>query len=91
MWELGIGCLVALLAGQLGSITRSSANALGIMGVVAMLAAGFLYSANTQFPGYAALLPTLGAAAVIVAGMSHHTRVGKILAVRPMTFVGDIS
>lgn len=91
MWELGIGCLIAILATRLGALPRAAATVLGLAGVAAMLAAGFLYSAETVFPGYAALLPTLGAAAVIIAGITHSTPVSRILSIRPMTFVGDIS
>src|SRR4029079_11038907 len=46
------------------------------------------------FPGYAALLPTLGTALVIAAGVGGHESriaVGRLLGVSPMRYVGDRS
>jgi SGNH domain (fused to AT3 domains) len=56
--------------------------------------AGLTFSAGTPFPGFAALLPTVGTACAIVAGMGadgSRLAAGRLLALRPMRFVGDRS
>jgi len=55
--------------------------------------AGLFYTESTAFPGYAALLPTLGSAGVIIGGMSGRaTRgVAVLLNTRPMRWIGDLS
>lgn len=92
MWELGIGTAVALAAGALVRLPRALAVALGWAGLGAIALAGVLVSSDTAWPGYAAALPTLGAAAVICAGF-RVTGAGAaaVLAVRPMQWVGGIS
>src|SRR5690606_17502319 len=93
LWELGIGAMVAIFAVSLAKIPDSVAAIVGWAGLVAIVAAGVSYTSATPFPGYAALLPTLGAAAVIVGGMNGNARsgVGAILSARPMGWVGNIS
>jgi peptidoglycan/LPS O-acetylase OafA/YrhL len=93
LWELGIGAGVAIFAVHLARIPRRLGIWLGWMGLVAILAAGVLYVESTPFPGFAALLPTLGAAGVIVGGFSGRSTIGagRVLALRPMTWVGNIS
>lgn len=93
LWELGIGAAIAVYASHLQRIPARIGYALQSAGLLGILAAGLFYSAATPFPGSAALLPTLGAAAVIVGGMSgratHGT--GRLLSIRPMKWVGDLS
>jgi hypothetical protein len=62
-------------------------------GVLAIGGSGFIYSPRLPFPGAAALVPALGAAAVIVAGegvTSTHALAGA-LAHPWLQYVGDIS
>lgn len=51
----------------------------------------FFYSAETPFPGVAAVLPCGGAALLIVSGSGHRTLAAKALSLKPATFVGLIS
>lgn len=60
-WELGVGALLALTALKL---PRWCIGA----GLVAVAASAVMYTPETPFPGYAALLPVLGTAAVIAGG-----------------------
>ncbi|XKH52480.1 acyltransferase [Citricoccus nitrophenolicus] len=91
--ELGVGVLLALFATRLANLPRRWAMALGWAGLAAMIGAGVSFSGATSFPGAAALVPTLGAAAVIVSGLNSRERsgVGSLLSLRPMTAVGDLS
>ncbi|MEE3919352.1 acyltransferase family protein [Micromonospora sp. BRA006-A] len=68
LWELGVGAAIALLAVRAARMPRSVAVVLGWLGLAAIVAAALLVSGKTAWPGYAAALPTLGAAAVIAAG-----------------------
>jgi peptidoglycan/LPS O-acetylase OafA/YrhL/cellulose synthase/poly-beta-1,6-N-acetylglucosamine synthase-like glycosyltransferase len=67
-WELALGALVALGANKLARMPQWLAVAVGWSGLVLVVESAFLYTDSTPFPGTAALLPTLGAAAVIAAG-----------------------
>ncbi|MDO8772295.1 MAG: acyltransferase family protein [Burkholderiaceae bacterium] len=89
-WELLAGSMLAF-----GSVPRVGSRvlreALVAGGLLAIVAACFLYDDKTTFPGLAALLPVLGAAAIIHAGASGPTLAGRLLQWRPMVYVGLIS
>ena len=93
LWELAIGAAIAIFVVYLEKLPHQLGYILQGGGLVAILAAGLFYSDATSFPGYAALLPTLGAAAVIIGGMSGRATEGfaVVLNVRPMRWVGDLS
>ena len=93
LWEIGIGSMVAVFAVALVKIPRFVARPLGWFGLLAIVFAGAFYSVTTSFPGFAALLPTLGTAAILIAGLNGHDRrgVAALLATRPMTWIGDRS
>ena len=57
-----------------------------------MIASAFLLSGTNAFPGYLALLPAGGAAALILGG-SAAGRFGphRLMSARPMVFIGGIS
>ncbi|TDE96136.1 acyltransferase [Occultella glacieicola] len=89
IWEFVIGAALALL--PLRAPGRW-APVLGLLGLGAIVYSGFAYTGATAFPGWLAAVPTLGAAAVILAGStSQPWSAGRLLSWRPMTFVGDIS
>jgi peptidoglycan/LPS O-acetylase OafA/YrhL len=92
-WELALGGALALLGAV--RLPRLAAAALGWLGLGAIVYATFAYTASTAFPGTAALLPTLGAAALILAGSSPGgaARGGAATALSPapVRYVGRIS
>src|SRR5581483_3979595 len=95
-WELALGALLAFAFAQRRRLEVPSSWRLlmGWSGVVAMCVAAVAYSSSTEFPGYAALLPALGACAVIAAGMSPaHLPwgAGRFLSARPLRYIGDRS
>ncbi len=68
-WELGLGGLIALLErrGHLRlTAGRTTLAATGLGGIIVSI---FAFSHTTPFPGYAALLPVLSTALVIVAAI----------------------
>jgi peptidoglycan/LPS O-acetylase OafA/YrhL len=91
MWELGMGGLLALLPGRpYRWLARQ--GWLGWVGLAMVLASPFVLSGTTAFPGWAALLPVMGAV-LLIAGGSAEGRHGPapLMSVRPMVFLGGIS
>jgi lysophospholipase L1-like esterase len=64
---------------------------LGVAGAVAIGVGAFTLSGQVAYPGAAALLPVLGAAAVIAAGFRSTSIVPRALATTPMVKIGDAS
>ena len=94
LWELAVGAALAAFAAQAARMPAWLGYALGWAGLAGILVASVFYtSTSPAFPSAAALLPTLSAAAVIAGGMGGRatTGVGRLLGLRPMRWVGDIS
>ncbi|HTE49586.1 MAG TPA: acyltransferase family protein [Kofleriaceae bacterium] len=90
-WELALGGLLCLWLREPGA-ARSGQDHLVWPGLLAIAVSAAWYSDLTEFPGYAALLPTLGAAAVIHAGASARPGLGSgLLGLRPLRYLGGIS
>jgi peptidoglycan/LPS O-acetylase OafA/YrhL len=89
-WELLIGTMLALKScPQIRRpVLRNVAAGAGLLMICAAL---ILYSSGTTFPGLAALPPCLGAALIIAAGRSGRNLVGRLLSLKPVTFIGLIS
>ena len=67
MWELGLGGLLAIAPARLtGALARR--GWLGWLGLAAVIASAFVLTGSMAFPGALALLPVLGAAALIAGG-----------------------
>jgi peptidoglycan/LPS O-acetylase OafA/YrhL len=91
-WELAIGAVVALTAHRLMRLPRVFAQALGIAGLLAITWSVLAYDKATAFPGYTALLPTLGTAAVIISGSAGwRGPTTWLLSTKPMTWIGGLS
>ncbi len=67
------------------------ANALGGIGLSAILGGVFFYDATTPFPGPAALAPCIGAVLVIYSGTHQRTWVSRLLSLPPLVWIGLIS
>jgi peptidoglycan/LPS O-acetylase OafA/YrhL len=89
-WQLALGGLLAALAVPLARLPRKALAPVGWFGLAGIVAAAFLYDSSMAYPGVAALLPALGAAAVVAAGEGRLS-VGRLLATRPLRFLGRIS
>jgi peptidoglycan/LPS O-acetylase OafA/YrhL len=93
-WELALGAALAVAAPAVDRMPHIVRVAGGWLGIAAIAIAATKFSAATPYPGYKALLPTVGAALVIAGGMAHRATgpiVGKVLAVQPLRYVGDRS
>ena len=99
IWELGVGALLAIAvaswSGGAGSTSRLSPAgraALAWAGLAAIAVTALTYTQSTPFPGWRALLPVLGAAAVIAAADPEHPlSPRRLLALGPVQFLGDVS
>ncbi|MCE6994896.1 acyltransferase [Saccharothrix sp. S26] len=87
MWQLGVGGLAAMALHRLrpGRVARLL---LGWGGLAAVLVSAFRFTTGMAFPGWVAALPTAGAAAMLLAG---EESLARVLGLRPLTYVGDIS
>ncbi|MFE2105007.1 acyltransferase family protein [Kitasatospora sp. NPDC059463] len=68
VWQFGVGALLALLPWHLLGAPRLLRVLAGWGGAAAIVGCVLAYDSTTPYPGWAALVPTLGTAAVILAG-----------------------
>ncbi|MEW1805603.1 acyltransferase family protein [Pseudarthrobacter sp. NPDC080039] len=91
LWEFALGSLLALALPYLKP-GRALRVGLGWLGLAAMVSCGLVLTVDRSFPGYAALWPTLAAAAIIVAGQTgSRFGVDRLLSSRPAVALGDNS
>lgn len=91
VWEFAIGGLVALLATQL-RLQAAVTNALSAAGFTAIGISVFFFDDHTPFPGLWALVPVLGTAAVIIAGMDRQRQWhAPVTSSRPVQWLGGVS
>jgi peptidoglycan/LPS O-acetylase OafA/YrhL len=93
-WELLIGSLIALLLSKpyLSFLSPNARirEALGVLGLGMIAFSAVAFSSTTPFPSTFALVPTLGAALVIVFAKPQ-TWVGRVLGLRLLVGLGLIS
>ena len=90
-FELLIGALLALHLDVLGRIGGRSRDLLSCAGLVTIGASFIFLGAETPFPGLTALIPCLGTAAVIAAGIPATSAGGRLVSGPPFLFLGAIS
>ncbi len=89
-WELFLGALVAYeLVPRLNARPLRELSAAA--GLAAIAVAICMFDGETPFPGWAALLPCLGAAVIIHAGAGGPTVVGTLLSTRVAVGIGLVS
>lgn len=89
-WELLMGGLLPALSAK-WIRPRVTDEAIGIIGAALLIVALTCYQVNFAIPGYYALLPTVGAACVLLSGMQHMTAVSRWLSYSPISYLGKIS
>lgn len=90
-WELLCGAMLAVLPASSRKFSPLIYQAVSGVGLLAVLYAIFGFNKYTLFPGWAALLPVLGATAMLWANGHAPTLVGRVLSLRGMVGVGLIS
>ncbi len=92
-WELAVGAALALWGRDVARlVSRRLAAFLSTAALVLIAYAALRYSTSTPFPGSAALVPVLGAAALLASGARGVAPgLGRLLVATPITYVGRIS
>ena len=91
-WELGLGALLALVAPHLVRLPARVRTTLGAAGLVAVLAAAVSVGATGTGTTWRIPLAVLGTVALVAAGTGGEARgTHRLLAARPMTWLGDRS
>jgi peptidoglycan/LPS O-acetylase OafA/YrhL len=92
VWELAAGGLVATLP-SLGAwrLPGRLVDGAAWVGLGMLLVAGAVISADTPFPGTAAILPVAGTALVILAAANGALSPTRLLRLRPIQHLGDTS
>ena len=91
MWELAVGGMVATVGVAGDGRAKVVAVPVAWLGLAGVVVSGVTYTGETLFPGYTALLPVLGTAAVIWAGSQHPLSPTGVFRVRPVQWLGDVS
>ena len=89
-WELLIGGLIWFVPGP-SRIKHWLLEITSWLSLGALLAVGWFYSLDTPFPGLAAVLPCVATVVLIYSNTNTLTTAGKVLAARPVVFIGLIS
>ena len=76
-WEFALGGLLAVAAPVLATSSTRWKIPLGWAGAVVLVASIFLINADMPYPGFAAIFPVVGTAAIIAAGDSGSRRHGS--------------
>jgi peptidoglycan/LPS O-acetylase OafA/YrhL len=95
IWELGIGGLLAAVLSARGRRLLHHAGAriaLAWAGLAAIAWTALTYTDATPFPGWRALVPVLGAVAVLAAEAPRGAgSPARLMAFRPVQYLGDVS
>jgi peptidoglycan/LPS O-acetylase OafA/YrhL len=91
-WEILVGSCLAFYVDSKNKVSVSlfASQILGLIGLLLIGASIFLFNEGTPFPGVFALVPTIGAALVILYASSH-TFIGKLLSTKALVSIGLIS
>ena len=90
-WEFAVGGAIALFGSRV-PLGRTAADIVSLLGFALIVFAALVYDHTTAFPGYTALVPVLGTAAVILAGEGFASLWhAKVTALRPVQWLGGVS
>jgi peptidoglycan/LPS O-acetylase OafA/YrhL len=96
VWELGLGGLAAMIVHRFKPY-RAVRLMLGWGGLAAVLVSAVTFSTAMAFPGWIALVPTLGTTGLLAAGALHRyertaaKETASVLGRGPLPYLGDIS
>jgi len=92
IWEFALGGALALTLPGREAPSERTAMALQALGLVALALAVATYDRATPYPGIAALLPALGACALIAGGAwAPESAISRALGAAPLRWLGRVS
>lgn len=92
VWELGVGALLATTVGLLARTPQRARPLLSWGGLIVIFASVFLINEESVgFPAPWAVMPVVGAAAVIAAGVNGEPRFQRFLRNSVSVYIGNIS
>ncbi len=92
IWELLIGFFAAIyLNRDFKAINKIYREILSSLGLLCIVFSSIIFNEKTLFPGFSALIPTIGSLLIILFADSGSTIVGKFLSSRIMIGIGLIS
>ncbi len=90
-WELGLGALLLFIPDKISARRMVHRTLLVWAGAISLMTSVLIFSERTAFPGYNALLPTLGTA-ILIAGISSWPPILNDLSrLRIVQWIGEIS
>jgi peptidoglycan/LPS O-acetylase OafA/YrhL len=89
-WQLLLGAMVIPLA-QCWRRRPLIDQLIALIGVALIVVSVTFYRKDIPVPGYYALLPTVGAACLLLSGTNYATYVARFLSLRPIVYIGAIS
>lgn len=84
IWEFMAGGAIALAAPFAARLPRKLLDGMGLIGLALIGFAMIAFSSRTSFPGVAAIVPVLGASALILVGMVHPAAWASRLLAQPV-------
>jgi peptidoglycan/LPS O-acetylase OafA/YrhL len=91
IFELLIGAILVLSFHRLPNLSILYLNLLAFIGLVCILSASLILNSESSFPGYNALLPTIGTALLLYTGAKGSTWINQCLSFGPLVWIGLIS
>jgi peptidoglycan/LPS O-acetylase OafA/YrhL len=90
-WELSLGALVAVGAGQLARLPKRVATLGAWAGLITVVASAFVFSDATHYPGSLAMVPVAAAAVLIACGCGQARGPERILREPLLQCIGRVS
>ena len=91
VWEFSLGGILAVTISKI-KLKQSLSIIIGWVGLLAVILTGILLPVSTMFPGYVALIPTLGAMFIILSSRSAGKfGVHRLLSTKPLVSLGGVS
>jgi peptidoglycan/LPS O-acetylase OafA/YrhL len=92
IWEIAVGCALALVLPRAIRLPRGIQSAVVAAGIAVLLWSAFAFDQEMTYPGWQALAPVLASAAVILAGTATAASLPvRALSVAPLQWLGKIS
>jgi peptidoglycan/LPS O-acetylase OafA/YrhL len=93
-WQMSVGALIAFIPFEKSQFLTASKKIISLSnycGLLIVLASLVKLGPGAKYPGIYSVLPTVGAALIIIGGSENKNLLTKTLSISPLRFLGDIS